>query len=423
MKSKETIIIESSSESYSEEDITAVATPAKSTNSTSLATKPALQKLVPAKTEQSDDEDDDEEEKDEEETQSRNSSFRDSRSPVVYSQHMKTEIAPPLRVSSPKSLSSSEEGDDNESSSEDEEEDNEAIPRPNSNDVEMKDVEAEATDESESEADVPKATAQADEVEDEAEKGDSSESSSESGDEGTEVQDVKSSPPILSASKPVKVSAPKPSQISHSKTSITPKIMSTQEEIDQQLTSSMYEVRSTANYSAVPSSSAIRPPPSFNAGPSLSKMAAGKQVLGSSAAKSTTIGRRSQPAKFDLDAGNDSESEEESEEESDKESKFSGDDDNVPSKSMATVVAKKSQPQATYSESPSDEESSEDEDARTRKELMEKIAHIANGDSQISLLSPKLIKSSTLQEVVKNEKRGKKKIDKYLVGQKFRQPA
>ena len=421
MKSNETIIIESSSESDSEEDIPAVATPAKSTNSTSLATEPALPKTVSVKTEQSDDEDDDDEEIDEDETQSRNSSIRDSRSPVVYSQHMKTEIVPPLRVPSPKSLSSSEEEDDNESSSEDEEEDDEATPRPSSEDVEMKDAEAEATDEYESEAGVTKATARADEMEDDKEGG-SSESSSESGEEGTEVQVLKSSPPILPASKPVKVSAPKPSQVNHSKTSITPKIMSTQEEIDQQLTSSMYEVRSTASSSAVPSSSAIRPPPSFNAGPSLSKMAAGKQVLGSSAAKSTTAGRSSQPARFNLDAGSDSESEEESEEESEKESKFSDDEDDIPSKSIATVVAKKSQPQATYSESSSDEESSEDEDTRARKELMKKIAHIAKGDSQISLPSPKPYKSGTQQEV-KNEKKRKKKIDKYLVGQKFRQPA
>jgi hypothetical protein len=422
VKSNETIIIESSSESDSEEDIPAVATPAKSTKSTSLATEPALLKTVSVKTEQLDDEDDEDEEIDEDETQSRNSSIRDSRSPVVYSQHMKTEIVPPLRVPSPKALSGSEEEDDNESSSEDEEQDNEATPRPSSEDVEMKDTEAEATDESESEADVTKATARADKVEDDKEEGGSSESSSESGDEDTEVQVLKSSPPILPASKPVKLSAPKPSHVNHSKTSITPKIMSTQEEIDQQLTSSMYEVRSSANSLAVPSSSTIRPPPSFNAGPSLSKMAAGKQVLGSSAAKSTTAGRSSQPARFNLDPGSDSESEEESEEESEKESRFSDDEDDIPSKSMATVIAKKSHPQAKYSESSSDEESSEDEATRTRKELMKKIAHMANGSSQISLPSPKPYKTSTQQEM-KHEMKGKKKIDKYLVGQKFRQPA
>lgn len=390
-------MISDDSESDSEEDIPARVSPAKSAKSNSLSSRPPLARTT-AEPEQPEDE-----ETDEDETQSQNSSTRDSRSPVVFSQHAQTsELVQAQRSASPESESTS-----SDSGSEAEEEDDEPIQKSNAKDVEMKD----------------------DEDDEEEEEG-SENSESESEDEGTEVQVPKSSPPILPEVRPAKVSAPKTSRANNSKTSITEEDMSTQDEIDQQLTSSMYEVHSSGA-AAVPSSSSIRPP--LKVGASLMSLNSGKPLYASSAPKSSTAGRRSQPSRINMDEASASESESESEEESDDDTTSSSDEDHKSMKSKAgvTTAGRKSRSAASESDDDSDDSSSEDsssdsedsEEVRARNELAAQIAgYMANGDSQVSLPSPKAYRSGT-QDVKKDEKgKREKKVDKYLVGQKFSMP-
>ncbi|KAE9381118.1 hypothetical protein N431DRAFT_358841 [Stipitochalara longipes BDJ] len=380
------LVDSSSSDSDSEEDIPARVSPAKSAKSRPLSLKPILPAIVATKPEATKDE---EEEVDEDETQSHNSSTRDSRSPVIYSQHTATKPVPNLRLPSPQRKSSSEEEDsDSDSSESTSEEDDEPTPKPKSKDVEMKDVE-DGSEDSESETEAPKAMAQEVEMKD-TEDEDSEESSSDSDDEGTEIQVPKSSPPVLPAAKSAKVSAPQASQSNN--------------------------IRSSANSSAVPSSSATRP--TFKVGASLSSMNSSKLLYGSTPAKPLTPARSSQRAKVNMEQESESEEEEESEDDATSSS------DEQPSKPVATKVATKPQPKATKSDSSdSDSSDSEDEKTRARNELTAMIAGLANGESQGSLLSPKAYRSSTQQqEVKKYGKKGEKKVDKWTTGQKFSMP-
>jgi hypothetical protein len=408
----------SSSDSDSEENIPAKVNPAKSTKPHSQSLRPALPATVATKPEVSKSEE--EEEIDEDETQSHNSSPRDSRSPVIYSQHTTTKSVSNLRLPSPQRESGPEkdisDSDSSESSSDDEEEDDEPTPKPKRKDVEMNDADEESED-SESDADAQKAVAQDVRMKAPKEDEDSVDSDSESESEGMEIQIPKSSPPIVPAAKSAKVSAPKPSQANNSKASITPEELSTQDEIDQQLTSSVYEVLSTANSSAVPSSSAIRP--TFKVGASLSSLNSSGLLYKSTPVKPLTPARSSQPTKVNMDQGSDSEEEEE--EESDENSTFSSDEE--PSKPTATKIATKSQPKATYPDL-SDSDSSESDDEKcARNELTAMIANLANGNSQVSVPSPKAYRSSTQQqEVKKYGKKGDKKVDKWTTGQKFSMP-
>jgi hypothetical protein len=392
-----------SSDSDSEEDIPARVSSVKLAKPTSLSSKLALPTVAAAKPEQSESED---EEIDEDETQSHNSSIRDSRSPVIYSQHTNTDPVPVLGLPLPRLESGSEKEDSYKESSGDDsdesEEDDKPYPKWKSTEIEMKPGEEEESEDSESEV-------QDAEMEDNEEE-ESEESEAESENEGTEVQVPKSSPPILPAAKTAKVSAPEPSQANHSKASITPEELSVQDEIDQQLTSSMYEARSIVNSSAVSTSSGIRP--AFKVGASLSVLNSAKKPLGSNATKSLTAARSFQSPKTNGDEGSDSEEEEEEEEESDEDSTSSSDDE--PNKPIASKVAVKSQPNATYSDS-SDDESSESEDAKTKaqKELAAMIEGLANGNSQVSLPSSKAHRSSTQQEIKKYGKKGEKKVDQF----------
>ncbi|PMD39487.1 hypothetical protein L207DRAFT_512549 [Hyaloscypha variabilis F] len=393
---KEVIVLEdssnSSSDSDSEEDIPAKVNPAKSAKPHSQSLRPALPATVVTKPEVSKSEE--EEEIDEDETQSHNSSTRDSRSPVIYSQHMTTKSVPNLRLPSPQRESrpekESSDSDSSESSSDDEEEDDESTPKPKAKDVEMNDADEESED-SESDADAQKAVTQDVQMKDAKEEEDSveSESESESESEGMEVQIPKSSPPIVPAAKSAKVSAPKPSQANN--------------------------ILSTANSSAVPSSSAIRP--TFKVGASLSSMNSSKLLYKSTPVKPLTPARSSQPTKVNMDQGSDSEEEEES----DENSTFSSDEE--PSKPTATKIATKSQPKATYPDSSDSDSSESDDEKGARNELTVMIANLANGNSQVSVPSPKAYRSSTQQqEVKKYGKKGEKKVDKWTTGQKFSMP-
>lgn len=411
----DTIVISdsSNSDSGSDEDIPARVSPAKSAKSTFLWSKQAVPVTLAAKPEQSEDED---EEIGEDETQSHNSSIRDSRSPVVYSQHAKTESIPALRLPSPQLESNSEkENHEKETSGDDSEEDSLPTPKSKAKVAEMKDEEEES-EHSESEVEESKAAAQGVDMKDDEVEESSVESGSESEGEGTEVQVPKSSPPILPTAKSSKVTSPKPSQANNSKDSITSEEMNIQDEIDQQLTSSVYEARSTVTSSTVPASSAIRP--AIRVGASLSSMNSSKQLLASTSTKPLTPARGSQPAKVNMDEGS---SDSEEEEDSDEEPASSSDEE--PSKPMAAKVATKSQPKVAYSDSSGEESSeSEDEQVKAGKELMAQLANMANGNSQVSLPSPKAYRSLTQQEGKKYGKKGEKKVDKYLTGQKFSMP-
>jgi hypothetical protein len=402
--STEPFLISDSSDSDSE-DIPARVSPAKLAKSTSLSSKTSMSKTVPPKPEESGDE----EEIDEDETQSQNSSTRDSRSPIVFNRIVETsETAHAQRSEPPEFESNSEEEENGSASSEgdedDEQEEDESTPKSKIKEIEMQGGEVEEEQEEESEG---------------------SESESE---EGTEVQVPKSSPPILPVARFTKVSAAKPSQPNNSKTSITEEEMSTQDEIDQQLTSSMFEVRTTVNSSAVPSSSSIRPP-QLKYGASLTSLNTNKPLYGSIAVKPLSAVRSSQPSRVNLDDDSRSESEEESDDNTTSSSDEEEDDKGPKSRPIATATTRKSQPTASGSEDESENSSNEDsseesadERTRARNELAAQIASLANSDIQVSFPSPKAYKSAT-QEVRANKvKKVEKKVDKYVFGQKFSMP-
>lgn len=233
---------------------------------------------------------------DDEEIQSQNSSTRDSRSPVVFSSS-KAERRGTTTIKIEKrspSLSESESEDDREEvSSESEEEpdkDKDSTVKPSVDAMEDVDTPSEF-------------------------------SSDEDEEEEAEIQIPKSSPP---PSLPVIKSATKPTVNSRSTESgIKPKVNNskdsnsdsgedTQDEVDQQLTSSLFEVlhpsSSAIQSSAVPSSSTANRP-KFGLGASLSSLNANKPLFGSQAMKSTS----SRPQLKELDEDEDEESEEESE--------------------------------------------------------------------------------------------------------------
>jgi hypothetical protein len=212
----------------------------------------------------------------------------------------------------------------------------------------------------------------------------------------------RSSPPSLPTTKPafnVRLER-KPSQRKNFTispgSSIGDESINTQDEVDFQLTSSVYEASSAAIKSTpipIPSSSAPRP--KFAIGASLSDMNAKKPILGSS----SQANNKARPLK--LAEEDDEGSEEESEEESDSDS----DDEPEPSQALPKLNRPRlSKPAASESEDASSEDSEsesvgEDDDdlQKHQDELAAKISQfVSQGSTQSfnDIPSPKAVKGS-----------------------------
>jgi hypothetical protein len=243
----------------------------------------------------------------------------------------------------------------------------------------------------------------------------------------------RSSPPDLSTTKPnVNMSSErKQSQrknLTISRGSSTgDESVNTQDEVDFQLTSSMFEASSTAIEDTsirIPSSSNATKP-KFSIGASLSSLNAKKPILGASASNAN----KAQPLK--LAENNDEESEEESEYESNSES--SSDSDNKPEPTQSFPKLRQSQQlESDDSDSDSDsdsesgnDEENEDDEQIARNELAAQIAKMASdaqGSTQsYDVASPNLIKG--LQSSRSGSVKGKTgSSNKFLVGYTFSQP-
>ena len=373
--------VEVSSGGDSDEDI-----PSKSAPSKAASKSPdESEDEAPARQVISESESKDEQEEDDE-IASNPSSTRDSRSPVVFSQHEGgAEAAKSNRSASPDSASDSEDEHQSETESVD----------------------------SEDSAASDKIQHNADESEDEA-----------SDAEDAEVQ-VPDCSPTLPRHKPTaKPSGPTFDQVNSKNHTIEERdtSTSTQGEIDQQLTSSMYEVRRSP------------PKPVPSSRPSL-KIGASLQALNSrKAAPSSTSTMRNVPQQQTLKeaSGSEDESEEESNEDSSDED---SEDDEATAKRLASARSRSSQqknkpkPEPADSDSESndsgsstdsDSDAEEEEDAKTqmRNDLAAQIASMGGLDSQkseVSVASPKVVRDSQPKEK-------EKKRDRWISGQKFSQP-
>jgi len=286
---------------------------------------------------------------DNEEIQSQNTSTRDSRSPVVFSSSKAerrgtTTIKIEKRSPSPESESESEDGGEEVSSEsgEEQDKDRDATVKSSVNAIEDVDMQSEF-------------------------------SSDEDEEEEAEIQIPKSSPPpslpaLKSAIKPTVNSRNTESGINpkgnNSKDSNSDSGQDTQDEVDQQLTSSLFEVlhpSSSAIRSSAITSSSTATRPKFGLGASLSSLNANKPLFGSQGLKPTS----SRPQLKELDEDEEEESEEESEDDE------SSDDEEAPKQAALkqdtpSKDTKKTQDSGSdsfsASDTSSDSESEEDDD-------------------------------------------------------------
>ncbi|KAH7417366.1 hypothetical protein BKA64DRAFT_636736 [Cadophora sp. MPI-SDFR-AT-0126] len=398
---KQPVDVEISSDD-SEEDIPSRSTPKKQPLGLHYPESSKVA-VIPATEEDSSDDEEVEpaKEVDADETQSHNSSPRDSRSPVIFSQHPRSTNSVKARNYEPPETDSG-----SESEADDDEDDEDQ-------DDEDSDLEDELTSMPRNEL-----------VDDEAEEGtsssgseDSKDDEEENEDEDEEVEVPNSSPPVLPPHK--HQASPKPAGINSSKESLSDEGHNTQDEIDQQLTSSLYEAHST-----IPASSAIVYPPSSSAAPrpamkigvSLSSLSKSKSMLATSSAIKPVVGRSGQRTLQNME-DEDSEESEESDDESSDGSEFEEPKSTQKAKSPARRDA------SSDSDSSGDSDSdSEGEDARRkiRDELALQIAGV-KGNENLNLLSPKVYKTSTQQQDTGKErkKKAEKKTDKYVSGYHF----
>lgn len=360
----------------SEEDI-----PAQRSSQNQLSgrrgTKKARQvrKASPNQDASSSDEDVDKEKgPDEDETQSHDS--RESRSPVVFTQHPNlAESIVPRRSASLDSYDGSEfQLDADEQDQDDSDMEDNRTPR----------------------ARIPPMTDEAGEAED-SDAAAGKEEEEDEGDERAEDHDPHSSP-VLPPHKYIVKASSKPVEqaLSNCKDSSS-EGYNTQDEIDQQLTSSLYEARSkTPASSAIvyPPTSSLASKPSLKVGVSLTSMSRNKSMLATSSAIQPQKGRRSGPRALLQANGEDSE---DSEEESNSDS--SGSSDAETQAVGQSTKFKASAQAAVYSDSESNSDSEDEEERQARKardELSKEIAGLKKSDNGIS--SPRMYRTGTQQQ-------------------------
>lgn len=364
---------------------------------------------------------------DEGSTQSHNSSSRDSRSPITFNESPKSGATSKPRSPSPASASSSEDEEmEDEVESDNDSSENEEAPKAikKADRTEVSQVDGASSDpdnasNSEDYADLEH---------------DSAEESDEEDNPEPEVQVPKSSqtlPPHKHFVKPASSKlVTKPSQ-NNSKGSLLAMSLNTQDEVDQQLTSSIYEARSS------PSSSISRPIPASSAavkpkmgiGASLSSLLASKSNLTqSSAAKINGVTASSQK----LQLAQQEEDEEESEEESEDDDDGSSDEEVEVSKSRTSALKtskpssqkQNSQKDSDDSDSNSDSESDVDDEEQTRRDLLSQINAVQkDGGTQVSIPSPQAFRSGTQNAGSAKKVEKKKASDRYLTNYHFKPPA
>ncbi|RDL40068.1 uncharacterized protein BP5553_00047 [Venustampulla echinocandica] len=407
----------------SEEDVPAKVSPAKA-----AATVLRTHSKSPATPDPASEDEQD----DDEEMASNPSSARESRSPVVFSQHPRHfDRTKPQRSTSQESDRDSESEDKTSDSAEESDVAHEDVEDESEEDVEMAEVSEGASEEEDGASELN---------DDSGENEETAEVSQGTSDEESEVAEgasstvPKSSPPVLPVQRHSVVPGPKISNHPKSKDHIADERSDTQEEIDQQLTSSMYEARPRGLSSSppnAPSSTASRPTIKFGA--SLQSLNSKKPIFGSSTTNSGV--KSSQSLQKTLAHASDSE--EESEEESDEDSSSSEEEDNPQTKYVApasTPASKSGRPAHTSDSDDSDSNDSSDSDSgssdettRMRNQLAAQIAGIDGSikGSQYSIASPKVMRNSTARGTGTPNTGGKtqvKKKDKYVSGYVFSQP-
>lgn len=378
------------------------------------------------------DEDGDEDEDakiDEDETQSQISSLRDSsRSPVTFTQQPQLNETPkPQRAVSPEEDDSSEEDEE-----QDEEVDSDASDASNAEET-PKGKTTQKSNVASSKPDEESGSEQSESEEDEDEEDEEEEES--------EVQVPKSSPELPPYKRSIKPTMTKPG-LKPSKSRLSDLSINTQDEVDQQLTSSLYEALSAPSSSVPPhipaSSNAMitKPKIGFGIGASLSSLNKASATLAASS-QAKANGARSSSQKLQLaheEENSDEESEEESEEDDDDSSADEEEEAPENKKSISTTIKRSfrvedTQKDSDQSDSESDSGSSGDEEEekqRLGQELMSQVNamnSMANGGSQDSIPSPKMYRSGTQDTPKAKKAPEKKKSNNLLTGYVFSPPA
>ncbi|CZT08492.1 uncharacterized protein RCO7_08189 [Rhynchosporium graminicola] len=345
---------------------------------------------------------------DEDETQSHNSSLRDSRSPVIFSQHPELTDTVKARHSAPPESDSNSESEVDDDDDDDRHEDD--------SNIEQGSKSTPRNEFLDDEADEGSSYSGSDGEEAENEKDENDNSDNEEDDEEDEFEVPNSSPPVLPPHK--NQASPKPAGTNSSKDSLSDEGHNTQDEIDQQLTSSVYEA-----YSDIPESSALVYPPTSSAAPrpsmkigvSLSSLSKTRSMLAASSAMKPVVSRSGQRALQTMD-----EESEESEEESDgNSSDSSGPESTKPTQKKSNTPLRQTVSSGSDSSSDSDSDA-EDEQKKIRDELALEIASLNATDNSNSQ-NPKLNRTSSQQQSSGKERKktGEKKSDKFLTGYKF----
>jgi hypothetical protein len=413
-------------------------------------------------------EDVEEPEVDDEETQSQNDSTRDSRSPVSFSQHPRSATfhnAPRDPSTESEKSSEDEEMEDAdepivptpsiskstkpeaESSSQDEDQDemedveetkpaskiadtsvtqsaSESSPEDEDVEMEMEDVVKKSLTDKEDHTQCSNAGSNLESGSDGSDDSDDSDDSDGPEDEEAEaqVQIPESSPPVLPAHKSIKPMVSKLNLTQNGKGSPSEQgSQNTQDEIDQQLTSDIFEAHNPAPpvITAIPSSSLATRLPTIKFGASLSSLNQNRLSLGNSSQvqRGTARNGLSKPKLELTEDDEESESEEDSESENDSSSES---EDDAPAKKRylepATPLPSKA---AEADESDSDGSNSDaddkDEGQKIRDELAAQIAGMgASSQNSITIPSPKMQQIKTPVKA-----KGKKNSDKFLTGYKF----
>jgi hypothetical protein len=403
VKPPEPIVEISSDESGSDEDIPAQVA-VKLLNNTLRPIKPSFTPVIKPDPESQEQDDEDEVL----EKESNHSSPRESRSPVIFNQN---KVPPIPRSASLSKLAktiddeATQSGTDSPSGEEDDNADS-----------------YEEESQSESEEQEPKTTVQVPQS---------------SPDLPRPKQATKTSPPTRatkatsqSQSQKQRKMVPTPASRSSSDSGF-----STQDEVDFQLTSSLYEAHS--QYSQAVKSTPILPPssqtarPGFRIGASLQSLNEKRPTLAPSMTSSQVNGKTARQKLREQE-----ESSEESDSDSDSDSSSSDDEENNPS---AQLILQQSQSRGkesttnsdTSSDEDSEDESGDDEARNARNDLAAAIANIGSqsstqsqAKSQTSGKSPKAILSSQVPSKSRKagkEFKGKRKDDKYLTKYQFSQ--
>jgi hypothetical protein len=417
---------EDSSDEDSEEDIPAMVTPKKlAARAERTSRSPSVRKVLPEETNNSEK---GKFEKDQDRETTASSAREASRSPIIFSQHPQSlRAAKSTRAASLATDSSSEEEDAMA------EEDIEMTDARNSDTESDSDQEQDQEKSSDEEMiGTPTEVASTQVVKE-------NEPESISDEEDNEEKQVPDSSPQLPRHKQSLGKPPISSNEITSKDYTDKDSGDTQEELAQQLTSSMYEARpsvvsSSIRYppsSSVAQSSQHRPPPPIRFGTKLSDLAA-KQSRIPSSTRSDVAGSR--PAQNNLPQDSDQEVSEDESDDSSSSSEESEEERPAPKSVVPSTQTNAKKTKFASSNSNSDSDSSDetvDEQTRIRNEVMASITRKARGNENSNRSSVSNSIASKPSTTQKSQSRrptsgyglaAPKKKDPYVTGYTFSQP-